>query len=318
MVDVTEAEESRGMDEDSGGVELVFSCVGVASRNLVFVTAHPDDGRKSSESQPATYVLRYHGEDWDVIELDWPGPILAVRASPLEVNVIGIGGEVLTGDGETFREKQIDNADAGPRYAGYLRGARYVGAQLFAVGMSRQAYCRDDDDREWRRIDQAIRQRGQGVLGLEAVDGFSETDVYMVGLGGEMFRYDGTAFRKLDSPTTFSLRDVRCGAPNRVFACGPGGVLLQGSGDHFLSIDHKATDGDFYSIEWFRDALYVASLRRVYRLEDARLVPLDFGHGTEATAGHLHAADGTLWSCGAKHLSFTQDGTTWTPVRVTL
>jgi hypothetical protein len=179
--------------------------------------------------------------------------------------------------------------------------------------MGRQAYVRDDGG--WRCIDQAIREQSPQPIGLEAVDGTSERDVYAVGLEGEIFRYDGARFRKLDSPTNIALRDVRTVDRDRVFVCGTAGILLRGAGDHFEAVDHRSTNENLYALEWFRERLYVASLKAVYRLDGDALVPVDLGI-PELTAGSLHAADGVLWSCGASHLAYTTDGVTWTPVTV--
>jgi hypothetical protein len=293
--------------------DLVFSVVGVARRDLVYVVAHPrDEAAAEDDGTPLTYLLQRTDEDWDVLPIDWPAPILAIQHDPAVVHAIGIGGEVLRLAGDDVSGEYIARGNDGPSGMGWLRGARAIGRHVFAVGMSRQAYVRDDAG--WRTIDRAVRERGPAI-GLEAVDGTSERDVYAVGLGGDIVRYDGSDLRKLQSPTASTLRDVRAVDRARCFACGTGGVLLRGAGDRFEVVDHRSTKANLYALEWFGGRLYVASLKTVYRLEGDALLPVDLGV-PDLTAGSLHASEGRLWSCGARHLAFTEDGARWTRVDV--
>jgi hypothetical protein len=304
--------------------DLVFAAVGVARRDLVYVLAHPAEPAGREEGEPLAYLLQRTGEKWDVLPTQWEAALLAIQHDPIIVRAIGVGGEVVRIAGSAIAREYVDRGPDGPAATGWLRGARAIGPYVFVVGMGRQAYLHDDSG--WRRIDQAIRASGtMGAppgaapqpLGLEAVDGTSERDVYAVGLQGEMFRYDGARFRKLDSPTNLALRDVRAVDPERCFVCGTAGILLRGAGDDFEAVDHRSTEANLYSLEWFREQLYVASLKAVYRLAGDALVPVDLGI-PGLTAGNLHAADGVLWSCGARHLAFTTDGVAWTPVTVAL
>ncbi len=291
----------------------VFSSVGVARRDLAYVLAHPAEPDALDEDDPLSYLLQRTGKEWDALPIDWEAPILAIEREPLVVNAIGIGGEVLRLAGGNVSGEYVDPDPDAPEALGWLRGARAIGPCVFTVGMGRQVYVREGGG--WRCIDQAIRQQGPQPVGFEAVDGTSERDVYAVGLEGEIFRYDGARFRKLDSPTNIALRDVRAVARDRVFVCGTAGILLRGAGDHFEAVDHRSTEENLYALEWFREQLYVATLKAVYRLDGDALVPVDLGI-PDLTAGSLHAADGVLWSCGARHLASTTDGMTWTPVTV--
>jgi hypothetical protein len=54
-------------------------------------------------------------------------------------------------------------------------------------------------------------------------------------------------------------------------------------------------------------------MRTVYRLEGDRLKPVGFGKDLPRTCFHLSAADGVMWSIGAKDL-MAFDGKSWTRI----
>jgi hypothetical protein len=295
--------------------DLVFSTVGVARRDRVYVLAHPAEPDDLEEGDARSFVLLHNGTKWNVMPTELEVPILAIEREPLVVRAIAISGEVIRIAGREITRESVSTEPDGPARIGWLRSARAIGPCIFAVGIARQAYCHDAAG--WRRIDHDVREQGVRPIGFESVDGTSERDVYTVGLGGEIFRYDGTRFERLESPTTQTLHDVRAAGPDHVFACGAGGVLLRGTGSRFTLVEHRATDANLYALEWFREHVYVASLTRIYRAEDDALVPVDLGIDA-LTTGSLHASDGVLWSCGARHLAWTADGIAWNEVSVSL
>jgi hypothetical protein len=61
------------------------------------------------------------------------------------------------------------------------------------------------------------------------VHGCAEGYTYAVGLGGLIARWDGSAWRRLVSPTTAPLARVRVRADGGCYAVGPTGVVLEGS-----------------------------------------------------------------------------------------
>ncbi len=102
-----------------------------------------------------------------------------------------------------------------------------------------------------------------------------------------------------------------------MYIAGGSGVLLRGRGDVFAVVATEASQANLYAVEGFGDAVYVASLTAIYRLEADRLEKVRTGLRGAFTAGSLHAADGQLLSVGAKHILTTIDGVTWTQLFVT-
>jgi hypothetical protein len=205
----------------------------------------------------------------------------------------------------------------GPPDQGFLRDLRVIGTHLYAAGMGRQAYRRHDSGR-WTRWDAGLLPNSEDVLdirGINAIDGFTEDDMYAVGFQGEIWRYVRGAWHEVESPTNLILERVRVVRPDRAYSAGQVGTLLRGHGDTWEHVKQTTTEDDFWGMEWFRDRLYLATRNGLYVLvEDDELEPVDTGLPGPRTSAQLHAANGALWSFGPQHLAWTEDGTTWNDV----
>jgi hypothetical protein len=192
----------------------------------------------------------------------------------------------------------------GPRY-GDIRSVSTVAGKAFAVGLEGMAY-RLDDFNCWTRIDDGLPR----TFGAEAVHGFSGSDLYAVGLRGEMWHYDGKKWNKCDLPTNVNLSCVCCAADGTVYAAGHQGVLVSGHASVWKVIDHWETKEPFWDLEWFGGELYLSTLSTLFRLKNDKLSRVQFGQDVPKTCNQLSATTDVLWSVGEKDvLSF--DGRSW-------
>jgi hypothetical protein len=210
-------------------------------------------------------------------------------------------------------EEEIDPVDGVAR-SGDFMDLRLIGDHVYACGMARQVYRRDGD-RQWTRVDQgAVLPPGSmEVVGFTSMDGLSEDDFYAVGFEGEIWRCLRGVWNPMDTVTNVVLQCVRVVTPDRIYACGQNGILLRGSGNRWKVLDTPSVEEqELWSIQLFNGEVYLASERALYKL-DANDVPrrLDLKLGPDLTHGHLHAADGVMWSFGVKDLLLTEDGKTW-------
>ncbi|MBT2372846.1 hypothetical protein J7E41_12460 [Pseudomonas fluorescens] len=227
--------------------------------------------------------------------------------------MLGTDGSVEASGGGTVLEESIANCGVDPKKRGPLREIRGIAkGRAYAVGTCRQAYLREDED-QWRCIDQSAQVGDTPITdtSFESIDGFSEQEIYTVGWEGEIWQYDGARFTQQNSPTNLALYKVRCAPDGFTYACGQLGTLLRGRHDQWEMIEHESTREDLWGMEVFDGQLYVSSTHFVYRLEDGKLKPVDFGDDVPLTCYHLSTADGIMWSIGPKDV-MQFDGSTWT------
>ena len=66
--------------------------------------------------------------------------------------------------------------------------------------------------------------------------GTSGSNVFAVGFGGAIIRYNGKAWQVMDSPKSSNLSGLWGSAPNTVFAIGAGATLLKYNGKNWVEI----------------------------------------------------------------------------------
>jgi hypothetical protein len=247
---------------------------------------------------------------------NWSAVASVVCQHPVEQGLfLGLGGEILcAGSGDVHEEVICEGEAASPENRGMMRGLGVVGGRAYAVGMQRQAYRRDDRNK-WTCIDATARPDADdsNVYSFEATAGFSADEIYAVGRRGEVWSYDGSEWAPEASPTNLVLTSACCAEDGHVYAAGRHGTLLRGRRGFWELIVQDATEEDFWGLVWYSGALYASTMRGLFRLEGDRLARVDFGADRPSSCFALSAADGVLWSIGAKDvMSF--DGKQWTRI----
>ena len=267
-----------------------------------------------SEGYTGSILYALDRGTWYAGTVPWLGCSGTVCHVPAERYLaLGIDGSVeASGGGVVKEEASIASCGVDPRKRGPLREIRGIAkGRAYAVGTCRQAYVRDGED-QWRCIDESAQVGDTPITdtSFESIDGFSEQEIYTVGWEGEIWQYNGDLFTQRNSPTELALYKVRCEPDGFAYTCGQLGTLLRGRNDQWEVIEHDSTEEDLWGMEVFDGQLYVSSTNFVYRLEDGKLVPVDFGDDVPRTCYHLSAADGIMWSIGSKDI-MEFDGSNW-------
>lgn len=305
------------MDEPKKEVKelVVFRSAAIRNRNLIYILSGEEE--LNAKGLPNTAFLMFDDGELKFVELEkWSAISVCVARQPKE-QMVAIGEDgtaAVWGSGEALTER-IGAGDDHPGRRGPLREVRTIGGRVYACGMDRQVYRREAANR-WRCIDQGIAAApaAEDVFGFESIHGFSEEDITAVGWHGEIWHYDGKGWERIDSPTNLILTRVFCAGDGNVYACGQRGMLLRGRGRRWQVIEHGATREEIWDLQWFEGRLYLATMRMLYTLADDRLEPVDTGEETPATCHQLDAADGILWSVGAKDI-LQFDGRLWTRIQ---
>jgi len=240
---------------------------------------------------------------------------LALVDSPIrQAAMLGLSGHLFfLGSGDEH-EEYIRAPNAEPQNIGMMTSLRTIAGNAYAVGMQRQVYRRDGRDR-WSDLSSAIRPdpASSVICSFESIDGYAEDELYTCGRDGEIWRYDGTNWHQIESPTNMILTHVLCAPTGDIYIAGRVGMLIKGRQARWEVLERDQITQDIWSLAWFKGRLYAATMNLILELTDEGLKPVPFEGDFPRTSFHLAVAlDGSvMWSTGAKDL-FSFDGTTWT------
>ncbi len=79
------------------------------------------------------------------------------------------------------------------------------------------------------------------TVGIFGVWGVSSSDIFAVGLGGEIYRYDGIDWTAMTSGTSQTLRDVWGTAADDIYAVGADGTILRYDGANWSTMPLEAS-----------------------------------------------------------------------------
>ena len=291
----------------------------VRFKDLVYLSLVSDE--LAERGLDHAYFSQVDAGDWcgDGERRKWSCVDICIVKVPIEQAVhLGSWGEVHCQGSQDEHEEKIGSGGNVPSKRGPLRAASAISGRAYAVGMGRQVYRRDGRD-QWTAIDEQIRPAKGDTkpYGFDTIAGFSETDIYAAGRYGEVFHYNGKTWTKLPVPTDQIITHACCAGDGNVYLCGRNGLLLKGRNEEWKVIAHGKRD-DLWNLAWFNDRLYVVTMKAVFWLSEEAdgdyLNDVEWTNGDKPkTCLRLSAADGVLWSIGAKDvLSF--DGTTWTRI----
>lgn len=278
---------------------------GVGHCSIVFSPVDDENGEIEYNS---IYVNWSDRAEPVIAELEFVASGMAQLADT--VFILGRLGQIACIRDGVITQEEIQ----GPDIYGYLTEIKVIEKSIFALGMCRQVYTRNDNN-IWVRFDSGVlddEMQVDQVTGFRAMDGLSIKDFYAVGLEGEIWNYLNDNWRKIESPTNVTLEQVKAISPTDVYAVGQAGVVLYGSGDRWEQIDQTITEDDFWGLEWFNNAVYLSTATDIYRLntkkELEKVAPVDTG---PQYFSRLRASREVLWSLGPEKIYWTENGRTW-------
>jgi hypothetical protein len=282
-----------------GKKKLDFTRGVIVDPDLVFVGAL--DGKR-------TKLIQWLDGEFTHFRIPWPTTSITASADPLVLYSMGPDGDIhVFGDDGGHRET-VD----GPERHGLLRAMCMIGGVNIAVGMQRQVVRRNADG-SWESIAASILNT-DGIRGFNTLAAYSPQEIYVAGLAGEVWRFDGQQWQRLDVPTSLALQHIVCADDGLVYIVGQAGLILAGRDTRWTVLDTGKQIGDLWGCAWFDGHLYVASSRGVYKWTGAVLSACDIGATQEGSASYLMAGHGMLWSIGQRHVAYSRDGAQWTAV----
>ena len=281
----------------------------VSGTGTLGVIAYPN-ALKGTDTEWTTFYM-YADDDWVFEKYDFDGRSVVSRPFNNDRSwwLLGKRGEVVE-QGDDVRHEQIPDAGTGPNQYGYVNKIALIETELYVCGYARQVYRRDGA--RWVHIDRGMIASVDAVgISLESMDGVSQNDIYVAGLNGEMWHYDGRDWDQIDSPTNQHLLEISCIRPDLVYAVGKGGVVVRGHGTSWEVLQNPDFAEDLWGVASFKGVVYVAGFGGIGRIDGNDVVPVDTGFGKPIAGYRLRTGPpGVMWSIGNEHI-LRFDGQKW-------
>lgn len=286
-----------------------FTGISAFKKDHVVITAVDDE--LADQGIDHSIVFRYAGGSWGKKTLEGATRGSMVLDDGRRIFNMGTDGRIFILNLPGMSEEHVDTSDEGPSDLLTLRATRLIGDGIYAAGMGRHVYKRTGDG-AWLRIDDGVfleKEKRTRATGFNAIDGFSEDDIYCAGYAGEVWHFDGGAWIQKQSPGNVALNCILCAEDGLVYACGMAGTIIRGRGDAWEAIAQDVTQSDFMGIAFFKGALYLSSHEGLFRATGDLVEKVD--PGISIDTAYLDCADGRIWSVGPRDIACSDDAASW-------
>lgn len=270
------------------------------------------DIKKEEDEIPYTATFRWNSDKFEQGNCNFSAHAACIVENPAIgfILISEIGYYVANTKTGTVVGDIIENSHPkakGKRHGGF-RSVSQIAGKAYAVGFNGMVYRLDKSD-YWTRIDDGL----PATFNIDAIHGYTDSDIYAVGNNGNLWHFDGKNWQKHELPTNLHLYAVNCAGDGVVYVAGDSGVLMKGNKSIWEIVDHDATEEDIWDLEWFNGKLYVSTLTNLYWLNGDQLEPVSFGKDKPKSFYQLSAAPGVLWSVGEFDI-MSFDGQQWSRV----
>jgi hypothetical protein len=262
------------------------------------------------QDSPHTVLITTHEMDshFDVNEINFTASHIAcINTIDDYYIVMDKYGRYIVKKNEDVHEGDIFKENSMPGEGRPIRSLRRINDHIYCVGMSDFIY-KGSLDLQWNEIGKGIHGDGS----IESIDGFRDDELYAVGWNGMIWRYDGSMWYKVASPTNVILTDIRCASDGYAYCTGRSGVLLKGRHDEWeIAIDIEDME-DLWSVQDFEKSIYLSGISGIYRYTDNELEELDIESILEEgiTRYKLFRSANSIVSMGNKDI-IKYDGDKW-------
>lgn len=228
-----------------------------------------------AEDTPNSSFFRFYEEDADAQfrkydeSVNWPAIAMAtIKPVGSTRNVVAIGP-----NGDYWELEPASTQESVGRIAnfqGNLRTLSVIDETIFACGMGRVVLRRDGKG-QWTSIGPNPRKDDADVIGFEDINGYSKDEMYAVGWGGEIWWFDNSTWRRVDSPTSVNLTALICAENGSVYIAGHNGIMLRGRYDSWSVIDTDRKE-NLRDVTFYEGAVYVVTDFRILKLVEDKLV----------------------------------------------
>lgn len=280
----------------------------VLSPDSAFILAGYEEAEEEDSAHTVIIEWRGFGNDFEIREIEWTTSAISVLDRPAgSAIVIGDEGQcVAIANNQETSQPIFDGPNSKDKRRPFRSVSNTV-AGTYAVGMGGLIY-RCNQNLNWTRVDRGIARK----YNFEAIDGYSDDELYAVGWEGEIWHFDGKKWLRITSPTNVILTDVCCADDGFVYCCGQGGIVIKGRKDSWTVLEDLELEEDLWSVINYSKKVYLSSVHGIYTLEDDGLAPVMVDE-KDRTFYKLDSFDNYLLSVGKKDVMLF-DGKLWKEV----
>ena len=254
---------------------------------------------------------RPKGRQWSAANLtgfDGASIGLCPESSKPHVVTTSVRGDVyVTGSGESYMERIESAVEGGPKRGAILK-LRPIGDHLYACGNGR-TICRREGRGHWASLRSVVPEPGPSERdGFNALDGFSEEDIYAVGGDDDVWQFDGKTWQHCAFPSDLPLSAVCCAEDGSVYVGGVLGSVFKGRGTRWTKICEGALSIPFKDMVWHEGRVWCTNDYGLWTIEEDKCVPADVSSEIKVCAGNLSAREGVLLLAGHGGAAFHRDG----------
>lgn len=286
----------------------ILDCVPIRKGRCLLIVGVGDD---SQAEEMNSYLMSFSEETGRKARALWFPAIKAVHHNN-EIFVIGEQGEVARCDIDLNLEIGEETID-GPELYGPLVSLQSTYDGLYAVGMARQVYARNDD--EWSLISKSIIDQGratQNLISINSITKLEDNNLCAVGLSGEIWHFQNLDWKQAQSPTNVDLTEIAKLPSGDAVVLGCSGVLLCGRDDIWEAIEHDGTTNDLISVAIFRETPYISTGLQLFALDANRFLhEIPIPQSNTSFLPYLKACEDSLWIFGDRDVFWTSDLQSW-------
>jgi hypothetical protein len=148
-----------------------------------------------------------------------------------------------------------------------------------------------------------------GRDGFEDFDMFAEDDIYAAGGKGDIWHFNGKAWRQIPLPTNAWLETVCCGEDGNVYISGYEGLTFMGRGDTWKEINSGGVYLGWRDMVWYEGKAWATSENGLWTIEGGRVnYVANLPSEVRVCAGNLYVADGVMLLAGLGGACFRENG----------
>jgi len=246
--------------------------------------------------------------------------------------------ELANTSGQTLEQIPGAGLRTGSRGLGAMRRIREIDQHLLACGAGNQVYLRQTDG--WTALDRqlvslaratpstlagglhashgilsddallALTNDMGGLGGFDDIGGMSLSDLYVCGLAGALWHWNGNDWTRLESPSDDHLHCLHAVSDQRIWVCGHNGTLLLGNRKQgFQSVPGADGSRHYWSVREFGGVVYLGSANGLLTYDNGHLARLLLPRETRPPVVQaIDSTDNVLWVVTDRSIARMNDG----------